>query len=715
MCRGRVSRRLCFDIETDGLLKELTTIHCMAAQDVDTGEAFFWDPSTISEGIAFIEQADLLIAHNGINFDLRAIQKVYPEFKPPKLYDTLLMAKMVWPSDILFDHDYREFKRGRMEWKFVKRYSLEAWGNRLGVHKGDFGKTADWSTYTPEMGEYNKQDVVVNVALWKKLEHRLGWDPARPPADGFTWSTKCVDLEMDVARIINEQEAQGFGFDRRQAILLAQRLANEQADLEDALVQHFGSWWEPLDDPEKGTTPTAPRREKMAWLPDVTRRRVSEKTGKELKPQVGPPLCEYSPDAPFVRIEWTTFNPSSRTHLGMRLMKDFGWKPEKFGGKAGDIPTVDEGTIKDIPEHVLPSNLRTTLLHYFVVAKTLAQLSKGKKSWLGLEEDGRLHGRMDTLGAITARATHSDPNLGQVPGVRLKETKDETGKVISKAPLLGIEGGFGWECRSLFTPRPTWEQTGTDASGLELRNLGHELEPFDGGAFASRVSDPTLDIHTENSKLTRLSRSDTKTTTYAFLYGAGPLKVGTGVGVKPEEVEELLASKELKSYLDWMRKKAREERKPFVEPDAHTRALIAKGSRVIASFQNGIAGLKDFRKAVSKAGEAGWLPGLDGRKVFVRKAHASVNTLLQSSGAIICKMWMVKVHEMLQAQGLMPRTDYNQMAWVHDELQFEHRPGLGDTIGKTSKAAIAAVAAELGYKSALAAEYKTGRSWAECH
>jgi len=496
----------------------------------------------------------------------------------------------------------------------------------------------------------------------------------------------------------------GIGFDREGAVKLAQQLMNERARLEDLLVQHFGSWWAPLDDPLVGKRPAKAMSRKLPQFPDVTIPRFGA-NGKPLKPYVGPPKEYFDPEAPFVRIERVTFSPSSRDHLGQRLVAAYGWKPTVFG--ANGKPTVDEGTLKAIPEDVLPPDLRKLLLDFFVVNKTLGQLASGNKSWLkALGDDNRIHGQMDTCGAVTGRGTHREPNLGQVPAVSKNKAKEI---------LYGIEGGFGYESRSLFRALFGREMTGTDASSLELICLGHYLHPHDGGSFSERVCDPTRDPHQEHSQITGETREDTKTATYASIYGAGAAKVGEGLGLTDEEIPELLAYGPLKGVLAW---KKRVEGDAYVEPDDRAKARIAKGHRVIKAFENGIPGWKDLKDGITEvAKERGWLKGLDGRKLYVRKPHAALNTALQGAGAIICKLWMILVHRKLKEAGLgaLPLQYVAQVVWVHDELQFEHAPGLGDTIGQISKQAIREAGEILGLRGVLRADFKTGTTWAHTH
>jgi uncharacterized protein YqgQ len=258
------------------------------------------------------------------------------------------------------------------------------------------------------------------------------------------------------------------------------------------------------------------------------------------------------------------------------------------------------------------------------------------------------------------------------------------------------------------------KQTGTDASGLELRLLGHYLHEYDGGAFATRVSTPGLDIHAENAKITGLSRADTKTTTYAFLYGAGNLKIGIGVGVLEEDIERLAASGSARSYINWMRKV---QGNKFVMPDKRTLAYVVRGGEVSKAFLEGITGLKDLKEQVTNEGKQyGFIIALDGRKLAIRKAHASLNQLLQGGGAIVCKEWMLETDRILRTEHkLVPDKDYGQLGWIHDELQFEHQDGLEEVIRESSDKAIRHVGEMLDFKGVLATDSKHGRNWKECH
>ena len=341
------------------------------------------------------------------------------------------------------------------------------------------------------------------------------------------------------------------------------------------------------------------------------------------------------------------FNPASRQQIADRLQK-LGWKPEEFT-PSGE-PKVDEKILAgiDLPEAAL-------LTEFLMLNKRLGQLGNGKQAWLKLEKAGRIHGRVNHMGAVTSRCTHSDPNVAQVPSAG---------------------AAFGKECRELFHAPSGYTLLGADASGLELRCLAHYMNRFDGGRYGREILEG--DIHTANQSAAGLeTRAQAKTFIYGFLYGAGNEKIGQIIGKGAKEGGQI--------------------KKRFL---AKTPAL----KKLTEALNN---------KLENQRGEK-FINGLDGRLIPIRHPHAALNTLLQSAGAIICKKWYATVENMIRAKGYT-NEEVTIVAFVHDEVQILVKKGLEDEIGEITKAAIKETERAYNFKCPLDSEFQVGTSWAETH
>ena len=159
---------LVFDLETNGLLNDVTRIHCIAIYDSTTDEIETYNDEknnrySISEGVNKLLVADTLVGHNVIGFDLAVLGKLYNYFTPrARIVDTLLLSRLYHPN--IYDIDHKH-KWRHMPLQLYGRHSLESYGYRLGEYKGEFGKTSDWSEWSQEMEDYCAQDVEVTKKL----------------------------------------------------------------------------------------------------------------------------------------------------------------------------------------------------------------------------------------------------------------------------------------------------------------------------------------------------------------------------------------------------------------------------------------------------------------------------------------------------------------------------------------------------------------------
>jgi len=548
-------RKIILDIETNSTHNKIW----MCATREIGGDVTVWKEAR--ELQKYLDSCDLIIMHNGICFDAPVLRKSWNiTMKQNQMCDTLVLSRLLSPS-------------------LEGGHSLAAWGGRLGFPKGDFN---DWDAgYSAEMEAYCIQDTLVTEKLYLHLTTELTRNK---------FDERSIKLEHNVQAVIAKQEESGFKLNERNAIILLSTLQNKLVVLETELQNIF---------------------------PTKTILRVSEKTGKPLKPIIEP------------------FNPGSRKQIGERLQEK-GWKPDKYT-ETGQ-PIVDEGTLEglDFPE-------AKAIAEYLLLQKRIAQI----QSWLkAIQPDGRVRGKVITNGAVTGRMTHHSPNMAQVPS---------------------CGSPYGEDCRDLWIVEKGYKLVGIDASGLELRMLAHYMKD---DAYIYEVTQG--DIHTANQKAAGLeTRSQAKTFIYAFLYGAGAAKIGKVVGAGAKE-----------------------------------------GQRLIDSFLENTPKLRTLREDVARiCKSSGSLPGLDGRRLYVRSDHAAVNTLLQGAGAIVMKQALVILDERLSKLGV----DYKFVANVHDEWQIEVEEAYADMVGKLGVQAIEEAGRVLKMRCPLTGAYKVGNSWKETH
>ena len=159
---------LVFDLESNGLLNDVTRIHCIAIYDSTTDEIETYNDEknnkySITEGLNKLLVADTIVGHNIIGYDIPCISKLYNFFTPRcRVVDTLLLSRLYHPNRFELDE---EKQYAGMELQHFGSHSLRAYGYRLGEYKGKFGQTSDWSEWSQEMEDYCVQDVEVTKKL----------------------------------------------------------------------------------------------------------------------------------------------------------------------------------------------------------------------------------------------------------------------------------------------------------------------------------------------------------------------------------------------------------------------------------------------------------------------------------------------------------------------------------------------------------------------
>jgi DNA polymerase I len=594
-----------FDIETDGL--QATRVHCICAMldnDESTIYNFIGDEANGNfRNWLASENVDTLVGHNIINFDVPILRRLSGMDWDFNLRDTLVLSRLHNPS-------------------LDGGHSLRVWGERLHNLKGDY--QGGWEEYSQEMLEYCQQDVRVTKTLYKHLElwrHQHDNDEA-------------VDLEHDTADIIREQTDNGMVLNEERAYELLAEMKEKVLDIEDEVHKRFEPLpvWMPLVHP----------KEKKHNKDGSISKRYQAQLDKGAHWRI---LTEKDNDWGY--YEYPEFNLGSRQQIA-KYLQHFGWKPKAFTDKGNVI--VDEKVLKsvDIPEAQL-------IVDYLTLTKRIAMV----KSWVEAidEHTGRVHGNVNSCGAITGRMTHSKPNCAQVPATKY----DKDGNV-----LWGFEGGYGADCRDLWTVPKGYKLVGVDASGLELRMLAHYMND---DKYTNEIL--TGDIHTANQKSAGLrTRDQAKTFIYAFLYGAGVLKLGSVAG-----------------------------------------GGASLGTQLQKNFLDNTPALKQLRTNVQRKAKKGWVRGLDNRKLHIRSEHSALNTVLQSAGAIIMKKALILLDEYAKQY----KIDYKFVLNVHDEFQCEVREDQADFFGGLAVGSIVRAGKYFNLNCPLDGEYKVGETWQQTH
>ena len=300
------------------------------------------------------------------------------------------------------------------------------------------------------------------------------------------------------------------------------------------------------------------------------------------------------------------FNPASRKQIAERLIEK-GWKPVLKTEKGNIIVNEDVlAKVKGIPES-------EAILKYLLLQKRASQV----KSWIKFcnEDTSRIHGRIKTLGTVSTRCSHLDPNVAQTPA--------------TYSP-------YGEECRTCWTIPDSKNYTllGCDASQLELRVLAHYMKDK---KYIHQILHG--DIHTTNQQMAGLeTRDQAKTFIYALIYGAGAAKIG---------------------YI--MNKSAK-----------HGQATKNK-------FLQNVPALSSLLEKVHTAADnTGKVRGLDGRYFHVRSLHSSLNVLIQGGGAIICKEWLIQIMKEINELQLDAKPVANIHDEIQFEVRKEDAEKLGD-------------------------------------
>ena len=623
-----MGERLVCDTETNGLLDAVSTLHMIQVGTLEGEDVTiytdFADPAEIARARAGVMLGDVELKltcpirplAEGIE-RLRAADETW--FHNLWGYDWWIGEKF-FPGVLQRTKGMDTLVAARLLGREFDN-SLEAWGRRLNCHKGKFN--GPWDHVTAEMLAYSQQDIPAGRAL---ARHLMGLLPG---------SERAFATEQSVAYWIARQEHTGFHLDEPKARELHIDLQVKLRTLEQRVRAEFPARWKSLG--------------------VMTPRRADRKHG-------------YTKDVPFSRVVYEEFSLGSRQMIAGRL-QELGWKPSEF--TAGGQPTIDEDVLQQLSRRFPVAAL---LADYFDTAKQAGFV----EGWLEKARNGKVHGRVNTLGAYTHRMSHKDPNMAQIPK----------------------HGPY----RQLWKPRPGWKLVGCDGEGIQSRVLAHYTYAWNKGSFArileaGRKEDRT-DIHSVNAiacdalfpaAMDFKHRRDTvKNCFYAIFFNARDPRLG-------------------QTLKDGIAGYAR--LKPPRIPNRELGAAVRRG------LETSLVGLSACIELVEKTFEKRkFLRGLDGRKLVPNGKRNSLMTIIQGGEAVIMKTALaIFGDEAVPANGWAYDTDWAFVANVHDEVQMECRPELAEVIGAAFAGCIEEAGRRLELKCAFAGAFDIGDDWSQTH
>ena len=403
----------------------------------------------------------------------------------------------------------------------------------------------------------------------------------------------------------------------------------------------------------------------------------------------------------YVKIKLTRFDAGSRHKIRhwLKTMYDFEFSTFTDKGNA----KVNGNELEFLGEKGVD------LMRYLKVVKDLSEVKSGIDHCK--EHSHSIHGRVDTIGAATHRATHSSPNVAQT----------------SQDP----------EFRKLYTAPPGMVLVGADLANIEVRVLAHYLYPYDEGKYAEAVlskdmhwyhaglagfTDPTL-IYDEHDPIHKAARNLSKSFFFGYLYGQGDTIRGHLLwkdGCLPDytDQEYSVAKDRVLSRLVTIND---EQLFPLRKDEyvQYDELLVQKtiyGKRVADTFLERMTGIKELIADCAKQSkDTGYVRAIDGRLLYSRSPHSALNLLLQGSAGVIAKKWMVNYKRLAHSQGLVTGVDYWQSAYIHDEYQCPSKPELAETIGQCLVDGAAQVGIDYNMNIAIKADYVIGKNWSQTH
>lgn len=658
-----------FDIETDGLLDEVSKIHCLSYRDYSDKEISEIKTVTDYTEIFNLFKDDVVwVGHNIIRYDLIVLEKLLGlSLEGIQTVDTLGLSWYLYNDRLL--------------------HGLESWGEDFGVPKP---KVEDWKNLSIE--EYInrcEEDVKINFNLFliqmEYLYHLYDSDEK-----GINSLIKYVNFKMDC---LKDQEELGIPLDiettKKNLQLITEEFDSRTKALSNAMPKSLGK--------------IVRKKPKQMFRKDGTLSALGESWIDYLERNNLPTDSEEIREEP---------NPGSPVQI-KEWLDILGWVPQLY--------KTSKNTGLDVPQVSLPwgQGLCPSVKDLYSIEPELENLDgyyrarhrRGiLESFLEMERDGKVYSKAHGL-TNTLRLTHSRP--------------------IVNLPKVSVF--FGKEIRECLTvPNKNYEMVGCDISSLEDNTKQHYIYYYDPkyveemrvpgfdphleiGVLASIITEQEAEFYKEAKKMDSLTKEEeeryksidtkrdtSKTANFACTYGAGGAKVAETAKIPIEDGYKL-------HEVYWERNKAV---KQFAD-DAKTR-LIRYSYPILARKHTGIInedGKREYvmvPRIITKTQQ--WVRNpISGFWIFLKEEKDTFSTINQNSGVFFFDTFLQYVREELSKYNIKVIFQY------HDELMIIFPKFLRKNIENILNLAIQKTNDKLKLNVYIGISMDFGQNYAEVH
>lgn len=657
-----------FDIEADGLLNEVTTIHCLSYQILNNGERVSKGSLVGKEAILnFFNTYKYVAGHNIVQYDIPVIEKIYDVSLSNELIDTLMISYYLYP--------------------YKKKPGLETYGEEFDLPKLEI---QDWKTLSIEQYISRcERDVEINtLVLLKEFQYLISiygnFDSIFPIISYLTFKAECLRDAAEVGITLDIEATKKYRDE------LEELFKDKTDKLSQLMPRNLGK--------------VLKKRPTKMFKQDGSLSIKGEQWFAYLKANNLPANIEQHQDDP---------NPGSESQLKDWLFS-LGWVPDYY--------EVSKSTGQEIPKVSLPfgQGITQSVKDLYEVEPGLEELDGYYKirhrlgifkSYLeAVDNEGKVYLSAPGL-TNTHRLTHAKP-LANLP----KPT------VFWGKEVRGV----------LTVPDNTYIMCGADVSGLEDNTKQHWIYPYDPdyvkemqvpgfdphvdiGVLAGLISKEEESFYKwadiqenlpseEAKKFTKIkkNRGTAKQVNFSATYGAGGPKMASIAKVSVAEGNRLH-----KVY--WTRNHA------IKKVAANCTVKIVEHLETISFLQDtgevdnkGKAIKVKVKKTFVK--QQKWLLNpLSGFWLFLKAEKDRFSTLNQNSGVYVFDNWMRIVRQKLRPLGIKICFQY------HDELLLYFKKEHKETVIQILKESMVEVNRKLNLNVTISISVDVGDNYADCH